>query len=75
MTVQGSFLPDSSRADAPDGFNWVALPPLAGSVDAAQAANPQTLSVSATPSTSRRPRLHQLLHEAENLAAIAEAER
>src|SRR5699024_4510684 len=31
--------------DAPDGFNWVALPPLEGSEGAIQAANPQTYSV------------------------------
>ena len=45
MTVQGSFQATNIANDAPDGFNWVALPPLEGSEGAIQAANPQTYSV------------------------------
>lgn len=45
MTVQGSFQATNIAADAPEGFNWVALPPLEGSAGAIQAANPQTYSV------------------------------
>ncbi|MGM7669101.1 ABC transporter substrate-binding protein [Microbacterium sp. A93] len=45
MTVQGSFQATNIANDAPDGFNWVALPPLEGSAGAIQAANPQTYSV------------------------------
>lgn len=45
MTVQGSFQATNIANDAPDGFNWVALPPLEGSEGAVQAANPQTYSV------------------------------
>ena len=42
MTVQGSFQATNIANDAPDGFIWVALPPLEGSEGAIQAANPQT---------------------------------
>lgn len=45
MTVQGSFQATNIANDAPEGFNWVALPPLEGSAGAFQAANPQTYSV------------------------------
>ncbi|MDF2919112.1 MAG: hypothetical protein K0S70_3329 [Microbacterium sp.] len=45
MTVQGSFQATNIANDAPEGFNWVALPPLEGSAGAVQAANPQTYSV------------------------------
>lgn len=45
LTVQGSFQATNIANDAPDGFNWVALPPLEGSQGAIQAANPQTYSV------------------------------
>jgi len=47
MTVQGSFQAANIIKDAPAGFEWVELPPLSGSAGAAQAANPQTLSVNA----------------------------
>lgn len=45
MTVQGSFQAANIAKDAPDGFDWVVLPPLEGTKGAAQSANPQTLSV------------------------------
>lgn len=45
MTVQGSFQGANMAKDAPEGMEWIALPPLAGTVSAAQSANPQTLSV------------------------------
>lgn len=47
MTVQGSFQAANIVKNAPAGFEWVELPPLAGSEGAIQAANPQTLSVNA----------------------------
>ncbi|MER7011570.1 sugar ABC transporter substrate-binding protein [Saccharopolyspora sp. NPDC000359] len=47
MTVQGSYQAANIAEDAPEGFDWIALPPLAGPAGPAQAANPQTLSVSA----------------------------
>lgn len=45
MTVQGSYQAANMAKDAPAGFQWVVLPPLAGSAGAQQSANPQTLSV------------------------------
>ncbi len=75
MTVQGSYAAGSFSADAPSGFEWVALPALAGSVDAAQAANPQTLSVSAdSKNTEQASAFVNYYMKAENLAAIAEGE-
>jgi multiple sugar transport system substrate-binding protein len=75
MTVQGSYAAGSFGADAPKGFDWVALPALAGSVDAAQAANPQTLSVSAdSKNVEQATAFVNYYMKAENLAAIAEGE-
>ena len=75
MTVQGSYAAGSFSADAPDGFEWVALPALAGSVDAAQAANPQTLSVSADSEyIEQASAFINFYMQAENLAAVAEGE-
>jgi multiple sugar transport system substrate-binding protein len=75
MTVQGSYAAGSFGADAPDGFDWVALPALAGSVDAAQAANPQTLSVSAdSKNVGQASKFVDFYLKAENLAAVAEGE-
>lgn len=45
MTVQGSYQAANIANDAPEGFDWVVLPPLEGTTSADQAANPQTLSV------------------------------
>lgn len=45
MTVQGSYQAANIAKDAPEGFEWVELPPLAGTKGTSQAANPQTLSV------------------------------
>lgn len=45
MFFGGNFYAQSLTESAPEGFNWVALPPLEGSDGTAQAANPQTLSV------------------------------
>jgi multiple sugar transport system substrate-binding protein len=75
MTVQGSYAAGSFGADAPDGFDWVTLPALAGSVDAAQAANPQTLSVSAdSKNVEPASKFVDFYMKAENLAAVAEGE-
>ncbi|WRS30499.1 sugar ABC transporter substrate-binding protein [Actinomycetaceae bacterium MB13-C1-2] len=46
MTIQGSYQAANMAVDAPDDIDWVVLPPLAGPDGPAQAANPQTLSVS-----------------------------
>ncbi|WP_066041820.1 ABC transporter substrate-binding protein [Herbiconiux solani] len=47
MYVGGNFLAQQISESAPAGFNWTVLPPLAGSAGPVQAANPQTMSVSA----------------------------
>lgn len=47
MFVGGNFYSEQLTNTAPEGFNWVVLPPLAGSEGPAQAANPQTMSVAA----------------------------
>lgn len=45
MTIQGSFQGANMVKDAPADLDWIALPALEGSMSAAQAANPQTVSV------------------------------
>ncbi|WP_448006930.1 ABC transporter substrate-binding protein [Agromyces bauzanensis] len=45
LTVQGSFQAANITKDAPADLDWIVLPPLEDSAGAAQAANPQTLSV------------------------------
>ncbi len=45
MTVMGSYQAANIAKDAPAGFEWAELPPLAGTKGPGQAANPQTLSV------------------------------
>jgi len=47
MYVGGNYVAQSLANEAPEGFNWVVLPPLEGSEGIGQAANPQTLSVPA----------------------------
>jgi ABC-type glycerol-3-phosphate transport system substrate-binding protein len=47
MYIGGNFLAQQITESAPAGFTWTALPPLAGSAGTVQAANPQTMSVSA----------------------------
>jgi ABC-type glycerol-3-phosphate transport system substrate-binding protein len=47
MYVGGNFLAQQITESAPAGFEWTVLPPLAGSAGPVQAANPQTMSVSA----------------------------
>ena len=45
--VGGNYLAQQITESAPAGFNWTVLPPLAGTAGPVQAANPQTMSVSA----------------------------
>lgn len=47
MYVGGNYVAQQITASAPSGFHWAVLPPLAGSKGTMQAANPQTMSVSA----------------------------
>lgn len=75
MTVQGSYAAGSFVTDAPKGFEWVALPVLAGTVDASQAANPQTLSVSTdSKHVAQASKFIDFYLKAENLGAVAEGE-
>ncbi len=72
MTVQGSYAAGAFNSEKPSGFEWVALPALAGSVDAAQAANPQTLSVSADSKyTEQASTFIDFYMKAENLSSVA----
>ena len=61
MTVQGNYNAQGMIQQAPKGFNWAMFPPLKGKTQD-QAANPQTLSISA-----------QSQHKAEAMKFIAYA--
>lgn len=75
MTVQGSYQAANIKKDAPSGFDWVELPPLAGSQGTAQAANPQTLSVSAdSPHQDKAAEFVAYFANAENTAKINQAD-
>ncbi|UWX96928.1 sugar ABC transporter substrate-binding protein [Arthrobacter zhaoxinii] len=75
MTVQGSFQAANIAADAPEGFNWVALPPLEGSAGAIQAANPQTYSVNVDSEyVEESAEFLNFFMNGENLASIAYAD-
>ena len=47
MFVGGNYIAQQITETGPEGFNWTVLPLLEGSAGTNQAANPQTLSVSA----------------------------
>ena len=47
MYVGGNYIAQQITETGPEGFNWTVLPLLEGSAGTNQAANPQTLSVSA----------------------------
>ncbi|WNB85872.1 sugar ABC transporter substrate-binding protein [Cellulomonas sp. ATA003] len=71
MTVQGSFQAANIADDAPEGFEWTVLPPLEGSADAEQAANPQTYSVNVdSEHVEESAEFLNFLMSAENLAAL-----
>jgi multiple sugar transport system substrate-binding protein len=75
MTVQGSYQAANIAKDAPKGFDWVVLPPLAGSAGPAQAANPQTLSVNKDSGhVKEAAEFVDFFTGTENLAAINEAD-
>lgn len=75
MTIQGSFQATNIANDAPDGFNWVALPPLEGSKGALQAANPQTYSVNIdSEHVEESAKFLNYFTNAENLASVAYAD-
>jgi len=75
MTVQGSFQATNIAQDAPEGLNWVALPPLEGSAGAVQAANPQTYSVNVdSEHVEESADFLNFLMSGENLGEIAYAD-
>ncbi|WP_323101318.1 ABC transporter substrate-binding protein [Intrasporangium sp. YIM S08009] len=75
MTVQGSFQAANIKKDAPAGFDWVELPPLAGAAGTAQAANPQTLSVNAdSPNADKAAEFVTYFADAENMAKLNQAD-
>jgi len=74
MTVQGSYNAQTLSESAPDGFDWVTLPALSADT-AEQAANPQTLSVSAqSADTDAAAEFIDYYMQAENLAKVAEGD-
>ncbi len=74
MTVQGSYAAQTLSESAPKGFDWVAMPVLAGD-SAAQAANPQTLSVAAeSKDVEGAAAFIDFYMQPENLAKVAEGD-
>jgi multiple sugar transport system substrate-binding protein len=74
MFVGGNFIARGLANDPPD-FAWGVLPPLAGSESANQAANPQTLSVSAeSEHVEEAAAFIDFFMGADNLAALAEGD-
>lgn len=75
ITIQGSFQAANIAADAPEGLEWTALPPLAGPNGAEQAANPQTLSVNIdSDHIEESVQFIEFFTAAENLADLNEAD-
>ncbi|HYJ67845.1 MAG TPA: sugar ABC transporter substrate-binding protein [Nocardioidaceae bacterium] len=74
MTVQGSYVAQQLVQDAPEDFHWAVLPPLSAE-SAAQAANPQTLSVPAeSPHVEEAAEFIDYFMAAQNLAKVAEGD-
>jgi multiple sugar transport system substrate-binding protein len=74
MTVQGSYNAQTLSESAPKGFEWVAMPALEAD-SAAQAGNPQTLSVSAqSKDVEAAAGFIDFFMQAENLARVAEGD-
>ncbi|MFF1876187.1 extracellular solute-binding protein, partial [Kitasatospora herbaricolor] len=75
MYVGGNYVAQQITESAPSGFNWTVLPPLAGSDGAAQAANPQTMSVSAqSKHVEQAAKFIDYFMGAENQAKLAEGD-
>lgn len=75
MYVGGNYVAQQLTEGAPEDFEWVVLPPLAGSEGAMQAANPQTLSVSAdSEHPAEAAQFIDFYMQAANLAAVAEGD-
>jgi multiple sugar transport system substrate-binding protein len=75
MYVGGNYVAQQITESAPAGFNWAVLPPLSGSDGAAQAANPQTMSVSAqSKHVEQSAKFINYFMNAENQAKLAEGD-
>jgi ABC-type glycerol-3-phosphate transport system substrate-binding protein len=75
LTIQGSYQAANIAADAPEGFDWVVLPPLEGSAGAGQAANPQTLSINIDSAhVEEAAQFLDFFTQPENLAALNQAD-
>ncbi len=75
MTVQGSYQAANIAKDAPEDFDWVALPPLAGPEGPQQAANPQTLSVNIdSEHVEESAEFIEFFTQTDHLAALNEAD-
>jgi ABC-type glycerol-3-phosphate transport system substrate-binding protein len=75
MFFGGNFYAQQITESAPEGFNWVVLPPLEGSEGTAQAANPQTLSVPAeSKNVDAAAEFINFFLNAENQAALAQGD-
>jgi ABC-type glycerol-3-phosphate transport system substrate-binding protein len=75
MTVQGSYQAANIAKDAPKDLDWIVLPPLAGPAGAAQAANPQTLSVNVdSEHVKEAAQFIEFFTNTKNLAALNEAD-
>lgn len=74
MTVQGSYTAQTLSQNAPKNFHWAVLPVLSAQ-SADQAANPQTLSVSAQSSHQKEAtEFINFFMQAKNLAKVAEGD-
>jgi ABC-type glycerol-3-phosphate transport system substrate-binding protein len=75
MYVGGNYIAQSLTSEAPAGFHWAVLPPLKGSKSIAQAANPQTLSVSAqSKHVKEAAEFINFFMSNENLAKVAQGD-
>ena len=75
MYVGGNYVAQQISESAPSGFDWVVLPPLAGTEGAAQAANPQTMSVSAqSKHIPQAAKFIDYFMKADNQAKLAEGD-
>lgn len=75
MYVGGNFLAQQITESAPAGFEWTVLPPLAGSAGPVQAANPQTMSVSAqSKAPEQAAKFIDYFMNAENQAKLAQGD-
>lgn len=74
MTVQGSYTAQTLSESAPEDLDWMVMPMLEAE-SAEQAANPQTLSVSAqSPNVEKAAEFIDFYMQPENLAAVAQGD-